>query len=64
MRFTRKPFMTALLTFADAGAGRTQYRATARHWSAEDRQKHEDMGFHTGWGICADQLEVLAASLT
>ena len=48
------------LTFADAGDGRTHYRASARHWSAADRQKHADMGFAEGWGACADQLEQVA----
>lgn len=58
-----KPFMTAILTFEDAGAGKTRYTAVARHWSAEDREAHEKMGFHEGWGICADQLEQLARTL-
>ncbi|MBI4048510.1 MAG: SRPBCC domain-containing protein [Devosia nanyangense] len=31
----------------------------ARHWTVEDRQVHEKMGFHEGWGMCADQLEEL-----
>jgi uncharacterized protein YndB with AHSA1/START domain len=59
---SQKPFFTAVLTFADEG-GKTRYTATARHWNVEDTQAHEKMGFHTGWGICADQLEALAASL-
>jgi uncharacterized protein YndB with AHSA1/START domain len=57
-----KPFMTAIMTFADEG-GKTRYTATARHWSAEDREAHEKMGFHEGWGQCADQLAALAAKL-
>jgi len=28
-----------------------------------DREAHEKMGFHQGWGICADQLAALAARL-
>jgi uncharacterized protein YndB with AHSA1/START domain len=31
-----------------------------RHWSAEDREAHEKMGFHEGWGKATDQLEALA----
>lgn len=58
-----KPFMVAEVTFADAGAGRTRYVAIARHWSEEDRRKHEAMGFHEGWGQVASQLEALAKSL-
>jgi len=57
-----KPFMTAIVTFADEG-DKTRYTAIARHWSEEDRKAHEEMGFHEGWGICADQLEELAQSL-
>jgi len=36
---------------------------TAVHWSAEDRKSHEEMGFHEGWGKCADQLAELAARI-
>ena len=57
-----KPFFTGVLTFADE-AGGTRYVARARHWSEEDRKRHEEMGFHEGWGKCADQLEALARSL-
>ncbi|WP_407519559.1 SRPBCC family protein [Methylobacterium oryzisoli] len=57
-----KPFMTAIVTFADE-AGGTRYTARARHWSAADREAHEAMGFHEGWGRCADQLAGLAARL-
>ena len=57
-----KPFMTAIITFEDEG-GRTRYTARALHWTAEDRQAHETMGFHEGWGRCADQLADLAAKL-
>lgn len=53
-----KPFFTAVLTFEDEG-GKTRYTARARHWTVEDRQAHEKMGFHEGWGMCADQLEEL-----
>jgi len=53
-----KPFMTVILTFADE-AGKTRYTARVRHWTAEDRETHEKMGFHQGWGICADQLTAL-----
>ena len=30
---------------------------------AEDCRKHEEMGFHQGWGIATDQLEAVARSL-
>jgi len=51
-----------VLTFEDEG-GKTRYIARSRHWNKEDRQAHEQMGFHQGWGICADQLEALARSI-
>ncbi len=59
-----RAFMVAEVSFDDAGAGRTLYTATARHWTAEARQEHEAMGFHEGWGKAADQLVALARSLT
>jgi uncharacterized protein YndB with AHSA1/START domain len=52
----------AILTFAPEGTG-TRYRAVARHPSQAVAQTHADMGFHVGWGIAADQLEALAATL-
>jgi uncharacterized protein YndB with AHSA1/START domain len=58
-----KPFMTLTLTFEDLGAGRTRYTAHARHWTVADREAHEKMGFHEGWGLCTDQLAALAATL-
>jgi uncharacterized protein YndB with AHSA1/START domain len=58
-----KPFFTAIVTFEDAGGGKTRYTARARHWAAADREAHEKMGFHEGWGICADQLAALAKTI-
>ena len=55
--------MTAVVTFADAGDGKTLYRAVALHKSVTDRDAHEQMGFQDGWGKCADQLEELALEL-
>lgn len=55
-----KSFMTAVITFEDAGAGKTKYTARVFHPTIADREKHEKMGFHPGWGICADQLEEVA----
>lgn len=57
---SQKPFMTVILTFEDEG-GRTRYTARVRHWTAADREAHEAMGFHEGWGRCADQLAALLA---
>jgi uncharacterized protein YndB with AHSA1/START domain len=55
---SQKPFMTVVLTFEDEG-GKTRYTARVRHWTAADREAHEAMGFHEGWGRCADQLAAL-----
>ena len=57
------PFMTAILTFADAGPGRTRYTAIARHRSKDAAENHKQMGFHDGWGTVATQLEAYAQGL-
>lgn len=59
---SEKPFFTAIVTFEDEG-GKTRYTARALHWSAADRETHEKMGFHEGWGKAADQLAELAARM-
>jgi uncharacterized protein YndB with AHSA1/START domain len=58
-----KPFMVGTITLEDLGGGKTKYTATVLHWSEEDRQAHEKMGFHEGWGQCTDQLAALVAKL-
>lgn len=56
-----KPFMTVVLTFEDEG-GKTRYTARVLHWTAADREAHEKMGFHEGWGKATEQLcEVIGA---
>jgi uncharacterized protein YndB with AHSA1/START domain len=57
-----KPFMTVILTFEDEG-GQTRYTARVRHSTVADREAHEKMGFHHGWGRCADQLAAAVAKL-
>jgi uncharacterized protein YndB with AHSA1/START domain len=49
----------AVTEFIEEG-GKTRYRATARHWTAEAKAQHEAMGFTDGWGAVADQLADLA----
>jgi len=56
-------FMVAILTFEDAGDGKTRYTARVKHWTTEAREAHEKMGFHEGWGIATTQLEALARTL-
>lgn len=53
---------TAELTFADHPEG-TEYTAIARHRTAEDAARHEEMGFSEGWGTVAAQLEAYAGGL-
>jgi uncharacterized protein YndB with AHSA1/START domain len=59
---SEKPFMTVILTFEDEG-GKTRYTVRVLHWTAADREAHEKMGFHQGWGMCTDQLAALVAKL-
>ena len=57
------PFMVGVIAFEDLGDGRTRYTGRACHWSAEDKTRHEAMGFHEGWGAAADQLAALLPTL-
>jgi len=59
---SERPFMTLFLDFGPAG-GKARYTARAVHWNAETRADHERMGFHEGWGKCADQLADVLAKL-
>jgi uncharacterized protein YndB with AHSA1/START domain len=52
---SEQPFMAVILTFENLG-GKTRYIARVLHWTVADRERHEQMGFHEGWGQCADQL--------
>jgi uncharacterized protein YndB with AHSA1/START domain len=54
---------TAVVTFADAGNGKTAYKAVAMHRNEADKATHETMGFQDGWGTVAKQLEEFAQSL-
>ena len=56
-----KPFMTVILTFEDKCRS-TKYTALVRHWTVDDREAHEKMGFHKGWAICTEQLAALVTS--
>lgn len=60
---SENPFFTCILTFEDAGSGKTRYTARALHWTKENREAHEKMGFHEGWGVATDQLIALAKTL-
>ena len=54
-RPSANPFMTAIVEIIPEGKG-TRYRATALHKDAETKKKHEEMGFHHGWGAALDQM--------
>ena len=54
---------TAIVTFEATGDGRTRYKAVAMHKDQGDRDTHEAMGFHEGWGTVTGQLEEVAQQL-
>jgi len=48
-------FMTGVILLEPRGEG-TKYTAIALHKDEADRAKHDEMGFHEGWGTALDQL--------
>jgi uncharacterized protein YndB with AHSA1/START domain len=56
-------FITAIISLETVGTG-TKYTAIAIHNDEEDRKKHEEMGFHEGWGTVLDQLVALIKKQT
>ncbi|AMV25990.1 hypothetical protein VT84_16445 [Gemmata sp. SH-PL17] len=56
-------FLTAIVTIEPHGMVGTKYTATAIHATEEGRVKHEEMGFHHGWGAALDQLVALAKTM-
>ncbi|MFA6288182.1 MAG: SRPBCC domain-containing protein [Opitutaceae bacterium] len=56
-------FFTAITTFEALPDGKTRYTARALHWTAENRKKHEKMGFHQGWGESLDRLVICTSNL-
>ena len=54
-------FMTAVITMRDHPDG-TEYIATAMHGTIADRNQHEHLGFHDGWGTVIRQLADLVES--
>ena len=53
-------FFTAIATFEALPGGRTRLTARALHWTAASREKHEQMGFHQGWGESLERLGAVA----
>lgn len=54
--------MTAEITLSDHPDG-TDYRAVVRHGDPAARARHEELGFHEGWGAATGQLAGVAESL-
>ena len=54
-------FITTVITMEDHPHG-TGYTATAMHRNPADREEHERLGFHDGWGTVTRQLAELAES--
>jgi uncharacterized protein YndB with AHSA1/START domain len=54
-------FVTAVITMRDHPEG-TEYIATAMHRNIADRNQHEQLGFHDGWGTVIRQLADLVES--
>ena len=54
--------MTAIILLEAHGAG-TRYTAIALHRDEAGRKKHEEMGFHEGWGKALDQLVAWAKKM-
>lgn len=61
-RPSQEPFFTAIVTLEPHGKG-TRYTAIAMHRDQAARKKHEEMGFHDGWGKALDQLVALAKQM-
>jgi uncharacterized protein YndB with AHSA1/START domain len=51
---TTIPF-TSILTLEERG-GKTEYTVVVMHKDEAGRKRHEEMGFHEGWGTCLEQL--------
>ena len=60
-RPAEQSFMTGIITLQDHPSG-TNYVAHVMHKNSAERQMHETMGFHDGWGTVAEQLARLAES--
>lgn len=54
-RPSANPFFTAVVEMERRGAG-TYYKAMAIHSDEHNRKKHEEMGFHDGWGTVLTQM--------
>jgi uncharacterized protein YndB with AHSA1/START domain len=53
---------TAIMNLTER-AGKTHYSVLLLHKDEAGRKLHEELGFHEGWGKCADQLIEVARQL-
>lgn len=53
---------TAVVTITVKGKG-SQYKVIAMHGDEDNRKRHEEMGFHHGWGAALDQMVALMQKL-
>ena len=51
--------MTAVISLESLGE-RTKYTALVIHGDEDARARHEQVGFHNGWGKALDQLVAVA----
>src|SRR5687768_10859007 len=55
-------YFTAIISLEPHGSG-TRYSAVVMHADAASRKRHEEKGFHDGWGAALDQLITLAKTM-
>jgi len=61
-RPSKGPFITAFFDITPKGAG-SHYAGRVLHKDEADLKRHEEMGFHTGWGAALAQLDEVACAL-
>jgi uncharacterized protein YndB with AHSA1/START domain len=54
--------LTAIMTFEAERSG-TRYSSRVLHKNPADSRKHEEMGFHDGWGTAINQLAAFVERL-
>lgn len=59
---SKVPPFTAVISLDAHGEG-TKYTALVMHRDEEGRKRHEDMGFHMGWGTALDQLVAVVTKM-
>lgn len=49
-------FFVSMISFAMVDRNLTKFTVKALHWTAEDKARHEQMGFYQAWGESLDRL--------